>query len=62
MRRDMAKIIVERPRYRLPTGWTRGRGRSDEDGLQREGMTRRYKANELKKRAVISSTVRRPAC
>lgn len=43
MRRDMFKIIVERPRRFPPGGWTKGRPRRNiEDGPSREGMRRPY--------------------
>ena len=43
MRRDMFKVIVERPRYHPPGGKTRGRlPRDPDDAPSREGIRRRY--------------------
>ena len=43
MRRDMFKVIVERPRRFGPGGWTRGRPPRDaEDGPSHAGMRRPY--------------------
>ena len=49
MRRDMFKVIVERPRYFTPGGSTRGRAPRDvEDAPSHQGMHRRYKAHAQK--------------
>ena len=49
MRRDMFKVIVDRPRFYQPGGKTRGRPVRDIDELpSREGMRRRYKIHEQK--------------
>lgn len=49
MRRDMPKIIVERPRWRPPFGFTRGRPARDiEDAPARQSMRGHLKANEQK--------------
>src|SRR5690242_11562066 len=49
VRKDMSKVIVERPRHRPPGGWTDGRPRRDEDeGPRCEGMRRRHKAHHHK--------------
>jgi hypothetical protein len=49
MRPDMFKVIVDRPRFSVPGGKTRGRPVRDSDEMPaREGMRRRYKVYELK--------------
>jgi hypothetical protein len=49
MRRDMYKIIVERPRYYLSRGSTHGRApRDEEDAPGHQGMGRRYKEHRRK--------------
>jgi hypothetical protein len=49
MRRDMYKIIVERPRWHHPESSTRGRPLRDvEEAPTRQAMRRRYKERQLK--------------